>query len=34
LTREEVGELASEILIGDDDDNVVDMDGTIIVDVE
>jgi hypothetical protein len=35
LTLEEVEKLASEVLISDDDDDdVVDMDGTIIVDVE
>jgi hypothetical protein len=33
LTTEEVEKLASEIHV-DDDDDVVDMDGTIIVDIE
>jgi len=33
LTPEEVEKLASEIIV-DDDDDVLDMDGTIIVDVE
>ena len=34
LTPEEVEKLASKITIYEDDDDVVDMDGTIIVDVE
>ena len=34
LTLEEVEKLASEITVDDDDNDVVDMDETIVVDVE